>query len=75
VAVCFHITAWIPTKFCTQVKTTKHASWVVQKREKQIQDDGRLPSRQIVISQQPLDPFRWHLTRWCIWDLRNSSAI
>jgi len=29
----FHImetTAWIPTKFCVVVKTTKHALWVVQ---------------------------------------------
>ena len=37
-------TIWIPTKFCTSVKTTKYASWVVQKRGKQIQDSGQLPS-------------------------------
>ena len=39
--------AWIPTKFCTPVKTTKYASWVVQKRGKQIQDGGRPPSWKI----------------------------
>jgi len=25
-------TTWIPTEFCTTVKTSKYASWVVQKR-------------------------------------------
>jgi len=35
-------TAWIPTKFCTPVKTSKYVSWVVQKRGQQIQDGGRL---------------------------------
>jgi len=37
-------TAWIPAKFCIPVKTTKHASWVVQKCGKHIQDGGQLPS-------------------------------
>jgi len=55
----FHIietTAWIPTKFCTQVKTTKYASWVVQKRGKQIQDGGPPPSWKL----QPFDRFCWN---------------
>jgi len=31
-------TAWIPAKFCTPIKITKYASWVVQKRGKEIND-------------------------------------
>ena len=34
----------VPTKFCTAVKNTKYASWVVQKCGKQIQDGGQLAS-------------------------------
>ena len=39
----FHIietTVWIPTKFCTPIKTTKYALWVVQKGGKQIHNGG-----------------------------------
>jgi len=46
----FHIiepTAPISAKFCTPIKTTKYALWVVQKCRKQIQDGGRLPSLKI----------------------------
>jgi len=32
-------------------------------------------NRKIIISLQLLDWFPWNLAQWCIWDLRNSSAI
>jgi len=34
-------TAWIPSKFCIPVKTSKYASWVVQKHGTQIYGSGR----------------------------------
>jgi len=40
-------TAWIHSKFCTPVKTTKYALWLLQKHCKQIQDGGRPPSWKI----------------------------
>ena len=46
----FHIiktTAWIPTKFCTPVKTSKYALRVVQKCKKRNRDGGRPPSWKI----------------------------
>ena len=54
----FHIiktTAWIPTKFCKAVKTTKYASSVVQKRGKKskMADGRQLEKSKIVKSQQP----------------------
>ena len=56
-------TAWIPTKFCTPIKTTKYVSWVVRKRGKEIQDGGWSPSWKnikIAISLQPFNRF-WTL--------------
>jgi len=55
------ITASIPTKFCTVIKTTKCPSWVVPTHALQIQNGGRPPSwknRKIVISQPRFERFR-----------------
>ena len=46
----FHIiktTAWIQPNLHISIRTTKYASWVIQKRGKQIQDGGRQPSWKI----------------------------
>jgi len=57
----FHViktTAWIPTKFCTPIKTTKYASRVVQKLAKQINMvDGRHLEKWKIATQQPFDQF------------------
>ena len=66
------ITASIPTKFCTVIKTTKCPSWMVPTHALQIQDGGR-PSywknRKIVISRPRFDQFWRHLAWWCISNL------
>ena len=52
--ILLKLTASIPTKFCTVIKTTKCLSWVVTTHALQIQDGGRPPSwknQKNVISQ------------------------
>jgi len=64
-----NITKLIVTKFCTAIKNTKYASWVVQTRVKQIQDGGRPSSWKIYtnsISRQRFDQLVRNLAQWSI---------
>ena len=74
--ILLKLTASIPTKFCTVIKTTKCLSWVVPTQTSQMQDGGRPPSwknRKIAISQPRFERFDeiWHsdAIRPC-WPLR-----
>jgi len=40
----FQAIVLIPTKFCTAIKTTNYAQWVIQAGGEQIQDNGLPPS-------------------------------
>jgi len=63
----------------TPVKTIKYASWMDQKRRKQIQDGGRPTSSKkyikIAISQQLFDRFWRNLTGRCMSDVQMLSAV
>jgi len=76
----FHIiktTAWVPTKFCTPIKTTKIFFVGCPKTQQRNPDARRPPSWKLKnygISASTL-PILKKLARWCIWDPRNSLAI
>ena len=72
----FHViktTAWIATKFCTPVKTTKYASFVVQKHGKQIQDFEQIEKSYYL--RNCLTDFDeiWHACIFNLWKLLNDN--